>query len=256
VSVEHVVADLVQRLDRHYYGTYRGLVVDNADPERLGRLRLRVPGVTGPDVVTGWASACVPYGGAADQGFLFVPDIGAGVWVQFEQGDLEFPIWVGTFWSKPGGESELPKVDGAVQDPPTCKIIRTAKGHTIAFEDAGGGEQITITDGVNGHEIVLDGTGITVTDGITQANMITLAAGGVTVATSGTQITVGSSGVQVGGPGATEPFVLGLQFTGKVASFLTSLATHTHVGNLGAPTSPPVAPITLEVPLSTKHTVQ
>ena len=76
---------------------------------KLGRLKLKVPSVLGGDVVTGWATPCAPYGGAADQGFLFIPDVGAGVWTEFEEGDLEFPIWAGTFWSQPNSESELPK---------------------------------------------------------------------------------------------------------------------------------------------------
>ncbi len=145
MNLESVVANLVEQLERRFFGKYRGLVVDNADPEKLGRLKLRVPSVLG-EVVTGWAMPCVPYGGDADQGFLFVPEIGAGVWVEFEEGDLEFPIWVGTYWSRPGGKSELPRPVGAgsVQDPPTRKILKTAAGHTIELEDKAGQEKITI----------------------------------------------------------------------------------------------------------------
>jgi hypothetical protein len=100
MDLERVVADLVEKIDRRHYGKYRGIVVDNKDPRRLGRLTVRVPSVLGPDVVTGWAKACVPYGGADQQGFLFIPAPGAGVWVEFEEGDLEFPIWSGTFVSE------------------------------------------------------------------------------------------------------------------------------------------------------------
>ena len=95
--MEKVVADLVQRVEHRFYGKYRGFVVDNADPEQLGRLTLRVPSVLGDKVVTGWAMPCLPYGGDADQGFFFIPKKEAGVWVEFEEGDLEFPIWVGAF---------------------------------------------------------------------------------------------------------------------------------------------------------------
>jgi uncharacterized protein involved in type VI secretion and phage assembly len=144
VVLEQVVANLVQKVEHRFYGKYRGFVVDNADPELLGRLKVQVPSLLGDEVVSGWAMPCVPYGGDADQGFLFIPEVGAGVWVEFEEGDLEFPIWVGTFWSKPGGESELPKPNDEVQDPPTQKIIKTKKGHTIQLEDADGEEKITI----------------------------------------------------------------------------------------------------------------
>ena len=174
MELEQVVANLVQQAERRFYGKYRGFVKDNADPEHLGRLKLQVPSVLGSDVVTGWATPCLPYGGDADQGFLFIPEVDAGVWVEFEEGDLEFPIWVGAFWSKPGGDSELPKPndpDGAeqsdVQDPPTRKIIKTLKGHTIQLEDKDGEELITIVHNVDSSKrnvITLDASGITLTD--------------------------------------------------------------------------------------------
>jgi uncharacterized protein involved in type VI secretion and phage assembly len=193
MSLEQIVADLAEQVERRHFGKYRGLVVDNADPEQLGRLRLQVPSLLGPDVVTGWALPCAPYGGDAGQGFLFIPEVGAGVWVEFEEGDLEFPIWSGTFWSKPGGDSELPRPDdtsgnpaSAPQDPPTRKILKTLRAHSIQFEDSSDDKKaliiiregvhhhmltldangITIADGVNGHTVVLDSNGIALTDGV------------------------------------------------------------------------------------------
>ena len=171
MTLEKVVANLVQKVERRFYGKYRGFVVDNADPEKLGRLKVKVPSVLGNEVVTGWAMPCVPYGGEANQGFLFIPEVEAGVWVEFEEGDLEFPIWVGTFWSKPGGESELPKPNdpdgaeqGEVQDPPTRKIIKTKQGHTIQFEDKDGEEMVTIVEAKNKNVITMDKDGTKITD--------------------------------------------------------------------------------------------
>lgn len=150
-ELENIIANLVQKIEHHFYGKYRGFVVDNNDPEQLGRLKLKVPTLFGDKVVTGWALPCFPYGGDFNQGFLYIPENGAGVWVEFEGGDLEFPVWVGTFWSKPKGKSELPKPnseDGKeqaeVQKPPTCKIIKTKKGHTIQIEDKDKEEMIAI----------------------------------------------------------------------------------------------------------------
>jgi uncharacterized protein involved in type VI secretion and phage assembly len=281
-SVENVVADLVERLERRFYGKYRALVVDNADPEQLGRLKLRIPSVLGSTVVSGWALPCVPYGGDLNQGLFCIPEVGAGVWVEFEEGDLESPIWVGTFWSKPGGESEVPKPNdpdgaeqGSVQDPPTRKILKTAKGHTIQLEDADGEEMvllfeathghvlvmnadgIKITDGENGHEVTLDSSGLTVADGVNSGNKVVMAGTGVTIEdANGNQVVMGPSGIQVGSSSASEFFVLGTQFMLEVTNFMVALATHTHVGNMGAPTSPPTAPIQLNVPLSAKNTVE
>jgi uncharacterized protein involved in type VI secretion and phage assembly len=263
VNVEKVVANLVQKVEHRFYGKYRGLVVDNDDREQLGRLRLQVPSVLGPNVVTGWALPCVPYGGAQNQGVLCIPEPGAGVWVEFEEGDLEFPIWVGTFWSKPGGNSELPKPNNAngsehksVQKPPTRKIIKTQKGHTIQFEDADGQEMLTLIEATHGHVITMNTHGIHIKGGAGQE--VVLHGSGVTITDQhGNSIVMSAEGIQIGSSEAAEPFVLGQQFFLNVISFLTALNAHTHVGNLGAPTSPPVPPIPLlEVPLSTKHRVE
>jgi hypothetical protein len=242
VELETIVADLVQKVDRRFYGKYRGFVVNADDPRHLGRLALRVPSVLGPNVVTGWAMPCVPYGGQANQGFLCVPEVGAGVWVEFEQGDLEFPIWVGTFWSEPGGKSEIPsrtEPDGRElpnnQPQPTRKIIKTRKGHTIQFEDADGKEMIVIVEATHGHAVTLNGDGIQIADGV-----------------GGHRITMGKDGIRIGGSGANEPFVLGGQFMQNMQLFITALNLHTHPG-IG---SPPAAPLQLPVPLSARHRVE
>jgi uncharacterized protein involved in type VI secretion and phage assembly len=196
-TLDHTVAELVRQVEHRYHGKYRGLVVDNADPEQLGRLRVKVPSVLGDEVVTGWATACVPYGGQPGQGLFAVPDRGAGVWVEFEEGDLEFPVWVGTFWSKPGGTTEVPVTcdrdgePGPVSDPPTRRILTTAGGHTIQIEDAEGKEMILIHEKAHRHRIVLDGTGIAVTDG--HGNSIVLTADLVTI-TSKKDLTIDVGG--------------------------------------------------------------
>lgn len=186
MGLEKVVANLVERVERRFYGKYRGFVVNNADPENLGRLKLQVPSVLGKDVVTGWAMPCVPYGGNENQGMLFIPEVKAGVWVEFEEGDLEFPIWVGTFWSKPKGKSEVPKTnkpdgleDNALQKPLTCKMIKTLKGHTLQFEDKDGQERITLVDGKNEHVITLSKEGITITEA--KRNQIILSQKGIEI---------------------------------------------------------------------------
>ncbi|GAA2623998.1 phage baseplate assembly protein V [Paractinoplanes durhamensis] len=280
MTIERVVADLAERVDRRYYGKYRGIVVDNQDPNRMGRVTARVPSVFGPDAVTGWATACVPTGGLPGEGLFFIPPRDAGVWIEFEEGDLEFPIWVGTYWSKPAAGSEAPKPAdktgkpaGEVQDPPTCRVLRTGKGHTVQFEEADSNEAITIVDGANHHVIRLDKTGITITDGV-NAHQVVLDKDGIAIGDGknkhkvvldqtgvkiaekdGTAIEVTNGGISIG-TGATEKLVLGSALKTAVDTFINSLNTHTHTGNLGAPTSPPAVPLSLEVPLSDKHKVK
>jgi uncharacterized protein involved in type VI secretion and phage assembly len=174
MNIEKTVARLMEKMERRFYGKYRGFVVDNADPEKLGRLKVKVPSVLGSEIVTGWALPCSLYGGGVNCGMLFIPERDDGVWIEFEEGDLEFPVWVGTFWSKPDGDSELPKPndaegveEGEVQDPVTRKIIKSRKGHTIQFEDKDGEEMIVIVQKVdddNKNVITLQSTGITLTD--------------------------------------------------------------------------------------------
>lgn len=177
---DDLLARLVERVEGRFYGKYRGLVVDNADPENRGRLRVQVPDVLGEEVVSGWALPCAPYGGAADQGFFFIPEVEAGVWVEFEHGNLEYPIWVGTFWSKPGGASEVPKPADS-QSPPTRKIIRTLKGNSIEMEDKDSEEVFIITyhDGSKTNTVTMDKNGIAVVDA--NENRITMDASGTII---------------------------------------------------------------------------
>lgn len=266
MSLERAVANIMQKMERLFYGKYRGFVVENEDPEQLGRLRVRVPSVLGNDVVTGWALPCLPFGGNANQGMLFIPEVEAGVWIEFEEGDLECPVWTGTFWGKPGGESELPKTNGPdgaeedIQSQPTRKIIKTLKGHSIQIEDKDDEEMILINEAVNGHVIKLDKDGAIITDGANgnsitmdsngtiiedaNGNKVTMDSGSITIEESGgNKIILESGGIKVGSDGAGEPFLLGNTFLSNFSTLVNTLATHTHVGNMGAPTSPPTSPI-------------
>jgi hypothetical protein len=79
-----------------YYGKYRGTVIENIDPEQIGRVLVQVPDVLGM-TPSSWAMPCVAAAGI-QAGMFIVPPIGSGVWVEFEQGDPDYPIWTGGFW--------------------------------------------------------------------------------------------------------------------------------------------------------------
>jgi hypothetical protein len=89
-----------------YVGKYRGTVLNNVDPELRGRLMLNIPDVLGV-IPSSWAEPCVPLAGPTGppMGVYAVPPIGTGVWVEFEHGDPNFPIWVGCRW---GAQAEIP----------------------------------------------------------------------------------------------------------------------------------------------------
>ena len=79
-----------------YYGKYRGTVVDNIDPVQLGRVMASVPAI--PGAVLGWAMPCTPFPVAGTTP-LTIPPIDSGVWIEFEAGDVNYPVWSGCFWS-------------------------------------------------------------------------------------------------------------------------------------------------------------
>lgn len=85
-------------MESRVYGKYRGVVVENVDPDKMGRLQVSVENVLGAEKA--WALPCVPYAGKG-VGWLFLPEVGTNVWVEFEGGDIGQPIWTGCFW-KPG----------------------------------------------------------------------------------------------------------------------------------------------------------
>jgi len=121
---------ILDHIRSHYYGKYRGTVIDNADPTSRGRLQVSVPSVLG--AVNLWAMPCVPYAGVK-VGFYSLPAVGTGVWVEFEAGDPSYPVWTGFFW----GDGELP--DAATG--PDVKVWKTDK-HILKMDDAGDQLQI------------------------------------------------------------------------------------------------------------------
>lgn len=138
--MDETTARFIERTRNKYWGKYRGLVSDNNDPRQLGRLKVRVPSLLG-DVDTGWAWPVVPFAGA-DVGFFFMPQVGDEVWVEFEEGDLNHPLWTGCSWARPGGQSEVPAE--AQQSYPDKRVLKTPSGHLIIIDDSAGQESITI----------------------------------------------------------------------------------------------------------------
>jgi uncharacterized protein involved in type VI secretion and phage assembly len=142
-----------------FYGKYRGIVTDNLDPLMIGRVRAQVPDVTG-DADSGWALPCAPFGGSAT-GFLAVPSKGAGVWIEFEHGDPDFPIWSGCWW---GAASELPPKLLAPPPPSKKVMIVTEGGHSVLIDDTPGIGGITLETS-DGGKIAITSLGIEITNG-------------------------------------------------------------------------------------------
>ncbi len=150
---EQSSAAVLERTTDRFYGKYRGLVTVNIDPLNLGRLQAMVPEVLGESPST-WALPCAPYAGTGAGQFM-IPPVGAGVWIEFEAGDVSRPIWTGTWWAT----GEVPMDEKGVPAQPTTKIIRSDFGLILAMDDTA--QTITISDavGVNLMTVkVLEGT--------------------------------------------------------------------------------------------------
>jgi len=159
---EQAILDILERLRNRYYGKYRGTVTD-IDESTL-RIKAKVPSVL-KEQETGWCMPCAPYAGD-NVGFAFLPEKGSGVWIEFEGGDVSYPIWAGCYWR----QGEIPS-----DATPSVKAIVTKAGHKILLDDDGG--TITITDA--------------------NENKITLASSGITLERGGSKIEVGDSEVNV-----------------------------------------------------------
>jgi len=116
-----------------FYGKYRGQVQNNIDPMMLGRLQVSVAAVLG-DGRLSWAMPCVPYAGS-QVGFFAIPPVGANVWVEFEAGNPDYPIWSGCFW----GVGEVPATPAI----PQMKVLKT-DGITLTLSDLPGAGGFTI----------------------------------------------------------------------------------------------------------------
>jgi hypothetical protein len=118
---------------RKFFGKYRGTVVMNIDPMQIGRVMVMVPDV-GTPVPGSWAMPCVPAAGI-QSGVFVVPPIGSGVWVEFERGDPDHPIWVGGFWGLAAEVPALALVPPAI--PPGQNIVlQTPLQNTLLISDA------------------------------------------------------------------------------------------------------------------------
>jgi uncharacterized protein involved in type VI secretion and phage assembly len=154
-----------------YYGKYRGTVLANIDPEQIGRILVEVPDVLGL-TPSSWAMPCVPAAGL-QAGVFVVPPIGSRVWVEFEQGDPDYPIWTGGFWGK---VEDVPTV--AVAPPPNPPgqniVLQTTRQNMLMVSDAPPTAQ---TGGIvlrsnSGAMIVVNESGIYISNGQASITLI------------------------------------------------------------------------------------
>jgi hypothetical protein len=160
---------------KQYLGKYRGIVLQNIDPMGIGRIQVQVVGVF--TLASSWAWPSFPVAGM-QTGMVAVPPIGAGVWVEFEQGDPDYPIWTGCFYRT---RLEVPPMVQLVPPPIPAMTMQTPLQNSIQLSDAppspvSGGIVLRSTTGAG---IVVNDSGVYISDG--KGAMITMIGGIVTV---------------------------------------------------------------------------
>lgn len=223
--------DLFRQGER-YFGKYRGIVTENSDPKNLGRIKARVPEVLS-DVETGFALPCTPYAGDG-AGMFAVPPAGAGVWIEFEAGDVSRPIWTGCWW----GDGQLPKDNKGTAATPPQKALRSEQGLMVTMND----DDQTI--------VVSDENGSNMLEIKVQQGLIIIR-GSVKAVVEAPQIELVE--------GATHSVVFGDQLLQYLNQIVQMYQTHTHPGQVAAgifpvvptPPLPPMPPANPSM-LSTK----
>lgn len=143
-----------------FYGKYRGTVVNNVDPLNKGRVQVQVPDVLGL-TPSGWAMPCVPVAGM-QTGIFAVPPIGAGVWVEFEQGDPSHPIWVGCWWEN---VAEVPALARTVPPAVSGITLQTVLQNGIVISDLPGPTGGIMLKSATGATLIVNDTGIYIQNG-------------------------------------------------------------------------------------------
>lgn len=261
-------------LQRHagkFYGKYQGVVVDNVDDDKRGRLKVRVDAVLGAAVIT--ARPCLP------PGHFFVPDNGTTIWVEFEAGDTGYPIWSGVWYP----ESAVPPE--AKVSSPSHRVIHTKAGHLVDVSDEDGNERILIRhskdsfisiahDGSitvsnrNGSNLFLNASGKETTLMSEQGHLVTMTPAalsiindkGAVVELKGSTVSILAKTVSVAGTtvalgmSASDPTIMGTAFK----ALWNLVVSHVHPSAMGptGPATPPILPLVDGVHLTSSVVVK
>jgi uncharacterized protein involved in type VI secretion and phage assembly len=194
---EEILVDVVETMRSRFYGKYRGTVVDVNDPDGLGRITAQVPEVLHNET-SPWALPAAPFAGPS-HGLVVIPEVGDGVWIEFEAGDPGRPIWSGGWWAK----NELP----APGDTQVRALITTA-GHQVVLDDQNkeihlvhaSGPELAMTD--NDIKLTIGQAELTMTDSEISLKLgtteLTLTASDLTLKAGATaQVKLSASGTDI-----------------------------------------------------------
>lgn len=145
---------------KRFFGKYRGTVINNVDPMQMGRIQAMVPDVSNV-IPSSWAMPCFPVTGK-QMGAWMIPQIGTGVWIEFEQGDPDYPIWSGCWF---GSAAEVPAL--ALAAPPAVPnfVLQTQGQNTVMISDVPGPTGGILLKTTTGAMIAINDVGITISNG-------------------------------------------------------------------------------------------
>jgi hypothetical protein len=143
-----------------FYGKYRGTVINNLDPMQICRIQAQVPDVLG-EMPSTWAMPCFPFTGK-QSGLIVLPQPGTGVWIEFEQGDPDYPIWSGCWF---GSASDLPAAATAGSPASPSVVIQTTLQASLVLSDLPGPTGGIALKLASGAMISLTDSGITISNG-------------------------------------------------------------------------------------------
>ena len=145
---------------KRFFGKYRGTVINNLDPMQMGRIQAMVPDVSNV-IPSSWAMPCFPVTGK-QMGAWMIPQIGTGVWIEFEQGDPDYPIWSGCWF---GSAAEVPAL--ALAAPPAVPsfVLQTQGQNTVMISDVPGPTGGILLKTTTGAMIAINDVGITISNG-------------------------------------------------------------------------------------------
>jgi uncharacterized protein involved in type VI secretion and phage assembly len=158
-----------------YFGIYRGKVEQNIDPEQRGRLQVSVPAVTGGGTLN-WALPSVPFSGSS-VGVWAIPPTGANVWVQYEGGNPDLPVWTGCFWDL----GQAPATPALAE-----QVVVKTKTCTLTLSDLPGPLGGARLETQTGMKVAISATGIEITNGL-----------GATIKLEGPKVSINGTALEV-----------------------------------------------------------
>lgn len=220
--------------DDRVFGKFRGTVADTNDPKNQGRITAFVPAVLG-EVPTGWALPCAPMAGT-NAGFFSIPSPGSGVWIEFEAGDTDYPVWTGGYWAA----GELPMTPPASPPDWMSKTWRSVSGLTITLDDSG--QKVTVSDNT--------------AKNLLEINVLT----GTVTLKGLSRVVADAPMVHLGGAAARHPSVYGDDLLIYLTQLVATFNAHVHPGEMAlgvlpVTPAPPVAPMMAPSPSLLSRTV-